>query len=64
MFTAARARLADYDRLIQTLQTLEPQVMTVFGTVAAAHGPLLRVLRSAAESGFCAVLSKVSAQPF
>ena len=43
MFTAARARLADYDRLIQTLQTLEPQVMTVFGTVAAAHGPLLEV---------------------
>ncbi len=43
MFTAARARITEYGRLIRTLQTLEPPVMTVSGSVAAAHGPLLEV---------------------
>ena len=43
MFTAARARLDDYDRLIRALQALEPEVLTVFGEVAAARGPLLEV---------------------
>ncbi|MCA8927208.1 MAG: FliI/YscN family ATPase [Alphaproteobacteria bacterium] len=43
MFTAARARLATYDRLTRALQALEPQPLAVFGQVAAARGPLLEV---------------------
>lgn len=43
MFTAARARLDEYDRLIRTLNALESQTLTVFGEVMAARGPLLEV---------------------